>query len=262
MAILKKIANKLRNTYTKSELNLLYLKLLSSGKTQYECPVCKYTGPFVSLKSDVIRRENAQCPKCLSCERHRLQYLVLQELKTKYDFKKMKMLHFAPEKFFMNYFKANVGIYETADLFMKGVDHKVDMTKMVFDDNSYDFIFASHVLEHIVEDSKALSEISRILKPNGIAILPVPVLGDHTVEYGKPNKFETFHVRAPGKDYYQRYINYFHKVDLLSSESFDKKYQLFICEDRMTFSSEKFPDRPRVRGTKHLEIIPICKKIK
>jgi 2-polyprenyl-3-methyl-5-hydroxy-6-metoxy-1,4-benzoquinol methylase len=49
---------------------------------------------------------------------------------------------------------------------------------------SYDAVWCSHVLEHVMNTELALSEIRRILKPNGILFLTVPpfehrVLGGH-----------------------------------------------------------------------------------
>ena len=54
---------------------------------------------------------------------------------------------------------------------MKGVDHTVHWERIPFKDATYDFIFASHVLEHIRGDKKDIQEIRRVLGPNGVAIL-------------------------------------------------------------------------------------------
>lgn len=43
-----------------------------------------------------------------------------------------------------------------------------------FKDNSFDCIFSYHVLEHIQDYCGALSEVKRVLKPNGFFILGVP----------------------------------------------------------------------------------------
>ncbi|MBP0001885.1 MAG: class I SAM-dependent methyltransferase [Cyanobacteria bacterium SID2] len=39
---------------------------------------------------------------------------------------------------------------------------------------SYDAVWCSHVIEHVMDTGRALSEIRRILKPNGLAFLTVP----------------------------------------------------------------------------------------
>jgi SAM-dependent methyltransferase len=49
-----------------------------------------------------------------------------------------------------------------------------DVTDYPAIDNSFDLIFFNHVLEHISDDDKALSETYRILKPGGLVILGTP----------------------------------------------------------------------------------------
>lgn len=41
-------------------------------------------------------------------------------------------------------------------------------------DKSYDFVLASHILEHVVNPLKGLKEITRVLKDDGICILILP----------------------------------------------------------------------------------------
>lgn len=50
----------------------------------------------------------------------------------------------------------------------------MDGTKLLFNDNEFDLVIASDVLEHIEEDSAALLEWYRVLKPNGKLIVMVP----------------------------------------------------------------------------------------
>jgi ubiquinone/menaquinone biosynthesis C-methylase UbiE len=168
------------------------------------------------------------------------------------------MLHFAPEPFFRHLFSLRFGRYETADFAMKGVDHTVDLRQLPFADATYDFVFASHVLEHIPDDDKAISEIRRVLKPNGIAILPVPVIGEKTVEYPGPNPFECDHVRAPGMDYFARYERYFRKVEKICSDSLPEKYQVFVYENRSQWPTAECPLRPAMPGEKHGDVVPVC----
>jgi SAM-dependent methyltransferase len=40
---------------------------------------------------------------------------------------------------------------------------------------TYDFFICSHVLEHVTDDKKALSELFRVLKTGGSGILMVPI---------------------------------------------------------------------------------------
>ena len=168
------------------------------------------------------------------------------------------MLHFAPEPFFREYFSKRFGQYESADLNMRGVDHNVDLQQLPFDSGSYDFIFASHVLEHIPNDEKAILEIHRVLKPNGIAILPVPIVAERTVEYPEPNPHEFYHMRAPGIDYFDKYERHFSRVERFSSDSLPEKYQLYVYEDRSQWPTKECPLRPATPGEKHIDIVPVC----
>jgi ubiquinone/menaquinone biosynthesis C-methylase UbiE len=89
---------------------------------------------------------------------------------------------------------------------------RMDITKIELADNVFDVIYCSHVLEHVVEDRQALREFYRVLKPNGWAILLVPVTVDRTLEdptivspeerlrvYGQDD-----HVRRYGPDFVDR----------------------------------------------------------
>ena len=49
-----------------------------------------------------------------------------------------------------------------------------DAKKLPFKDNTFDFIICSEVLEHIIDYQSALSEINRILKPEGKLVVSVP----------------------------------------------------------------------------------------
>ena len=51
----------------------------------------------------------------------------------------------------------------------------LDITDIKFKDNFFDVIICNHVLEHIIDDRKAMSELFRVLKPKGFAILEVPI---------------------------------------------------------------------------------------
>ena len=85
---------------------------------------------------------------------------------------------------------------------------------MPFEDNFFDFILCNHVLEHIVDDTKAMKELYRVLKRKGTAILQVPInVGrDRTFEDNnittKKERIEKFgqydHVREYGLDYYKK----------------------------------------------------------
>jgi len=232
-------------------------RLINPLKARYCCPVCDYTGPFMSAKDPTGERKDAICPSCSCAERHRLQWLVLEALPERAQFKSMHVLHCAPEGAVEKRLRRIFGKYSSADLLDPNVDHKVDLRNIPFEDSSFDVVFASHVLEHIPEDVLAIKEIRRILRPNGFAILPVPVVNQTTIEYDTPNPAEWGHVRAPGLDYFDRMKPFFSRVRTYVSSEFDEKYQPFLYEDRSQWPSRDFPHRQSTPGLRHDEIVPI-----
>ena len=248
----------LRRVNNKVRLPLPVFRLLNRGKARFTCPVCLYDGPFLDFSSFAGVRRHAKCPSCGALERHRLQYLAATRAFNSVNTTTARMLHFAPEAFLMKLFAARFSKYETADLFMEGVDHRVDIQDLPFEDASYDVVYASHVLEHIRNDRQAVKEIRRVLKPGGIAILPVPIVCDRTIEYPEPNPHEAGHVRAPGLDYFDRYKEFFSTVEVQASDSFPEKHQLFIYEDRTKWPTPECPMRLPMDGPRHSDYIPIC----
>jgi SAM-dependent methyltransferase len=59
---------------------------------------------------------------------------------------------------------------------------KMDITDIDWPDSSFDIVYCSHVLEHVPEDRKAMSEMFRVVKPGGWALIQVPVWKDDTIE--------------------------------------------------------------------------------
>lgn len=122
------------------------------------------------------------CPICGASDRDRLYALYLsQYLKDK----SISFLDIAPFKNFSGFIKSFKDVkYRTADLYMKGVDDKMDITDMsLYADGSFDFVLCSHVLEHVEDDEKALHEIYRILSPGSRGILMVPIQLDLKDDY-------------------------------------------------------------------------------
>lgn len=133
-------------------------------------------------------RKNALCPGTLSLERHRLLWLYL-ERETNIFKKKLNVLHIAPEQVFFKIFKKFENWnYTTCDLNSPLADIKSDICNLPFKNNSYDLILCNHVLEHIPDHNKAISELYRILKKGGILIAQVPI------DFSKEKTFEDFNI--------------------------------------------------------------------
>ena len=118
------------------------------------------------------QRNNVLSPSTLSLERHRLLWLYLQnETNFFTSTEKIKVLHFAPEQEFYKRFKKQANLeYTTTDLLSPLADIKADICNLPFQDNSYDMILCNHVLEHIPDDTKAMQELFRVMKPGGMGI--------------------------------------------------------------------------------------------
>ena len=184
------------------------------------------------------QRNNVLSPSTLSLERHRLLWLYLQNetdffqseldsdspvtqnkrIKLRKDAETssaLKVLHFAPEQEFYKRFKKQTNIeYTTTDLLSPLADVKADICNLPFEDNAYDIIFCNHVLEHIPDDTKAMQELFRVLKPGGMGIFQIPqdlsrasTFTDDTIVDQKERAkiFGQYdHVRVYGRDYFDK----------------------------------------------------------
>jgi SAM-dependent methyltransferase len=199
--------------------------------SQYQCPICgaglrafKPIGESYwrdSEKFGTIHPASAletfnvaafYCPRCDASDRERLTALYLERVFRGLDpGRSYRLIEFAPNEALPKWLKRFSFIaYSSADLYRKTVDERIDLTHMDgYADASVDIILCSHVLEHVPEDRKAMREIRRVLKPDGFAVLLVPLvvgldethedpsidtdalrwkyfgMGDHVRQYGK-----------------------------------------------------------------------------
>jgi SAM-dependent methyltransferase len=250
---MKNLLKKIIPLRQRIKLRYLQIKLMYFFKKgdKYNCPICNSSYlEFAAFNG----RENRMCPNCFSLERHRLLYFYLKN-ETKIFSEKYNVLHFAPEKCLNQVLSKNLNLtYQTADLMTEFIDmievkpkYVMSVTDIKFEDNTFDFIICNHVLEHVPDDKKAISELFRVLKPNGIAILQVPInfsKADTLEElklnseqrnqlYGSPD-----HLRFYGYEDYPRRLNDTgFRVDLsnyvlsqnIERNILDKNEVLYIC---------------------------------
>jgi predicted SAM-dependent methyltransferase len=181
----------------------------------------KYTDPIdgKSFRSFLSygyekQRNNVLSPSTLSLERHRLLWLYLKN-ETDFFSSKLKVLHFAPEQAFYKRFRKLPNVdYITTDLDSPLADVQADICNLPFKDNEFDVILCNHVLEHIPDDTKAMQELYRILKPNGWGVFQIPqdlsrekTFEDHTItdRIERAKIFGQYdHVRVYGRDYFDK----------------------------------------------------------
>lgn len=145
-----------------------------------ECPLCGTRTP--SFLPDHRGRADVQCPCCGSLERHRLIWLYFG-LRTDLFTTPIAMLHFAPEPHISTYLRRQENIsYLSADLAIDAAMTEMDITAIDRPAASFDAIYASHVLEHVDDDRQAMTELRRVLRPGGWALLSVPMWGPVTRE--------------------------------------------------------------------------------
>jgi len=160
------------------------------------CPVCEdkvprflplpafYGEQFAKHGSD-LRIEDGEtcnyqgysCPHCGASDRDRLYALYLKKRLGREPLDHFRMLDIAPAEALSQHIRRQYRLhYRTADLYMPGVDDRVDITRMhCYPDAYFDAFICSHVLEHISDDKAAMSELFRILKPGGWGIAMVPL---------------------------------------------------------------------------------------
>jgi SAM-dependent methyltransferase len=230
--------------YTKYRNSLVYDTIRRRGKvikralalwqylgTNYQCPVCgiglrafrpmwksywrdveKFAPIHPAAAFETLNLAAFTCPRCDAFDRERLIALYLERVFRSFDHGgTYRLIEFAPGDALRKKLKRIPFIaYRCVDLSRKDVDELVDLTAMGgYADNSVDILLCSHVLEHIPDDHKAMREICRILKPDGFAIVLVPLvvgidathedasidtvalrwkyfgMGDHVRQYGK-----------------------------------------------------------------------------
>ncbi len=211
MNFLKATAKKVLGYERGQQLRQWLYRITLFGLARY-CPCCKASlrkfRPF-----GLVPRKEALCPVCRSLERHRLIWLYFSQKTDLLNGKKKRMLHVAPEAQLSQLFNAPEHIdYLSADLMNPSAMVKMDITDIQYPDNTFDVIYCSHVLEHILDDRKAMREFCRVLKDDGWAILQVPITDEATFEdpsVTSPEERERIfgqydHVRRYGPDYEDR----------------------------------------------------------
>jgi SAM-dependent methyltransferase len=213
---------------------------------KYRCPFCRATLrtflPFglnhpLLVQKNVVGgglRPQALCPVCGSLDRERLVYLYLKN-NTDVFKKSLRLLHVAPETRLRAILQKQSNIaYLAADLIPRPGQVAMDITAIPFPDETFEAIICCHVLEHVVEDARALSELYRVLKPGGMAVLQVPMsltltstYEDLTIttEEAREKAFGlTSHVRIYARDYPKRLARAGFQVDVFSWPDHSRKF--------------------------------------
>lgn len=231
----------------------------------YHCPYCGYSsknlGKFGSKTPVIFEKQivgagfrRSRCYNCGSSDRERLVYAFLEEeINFFHVNENAKVLHISPEPHLSKYIRSKKTLeYVGGDLFTEGYSYpefvqNMDITQIAHPNNYFDLIVCNHVLEHIPNDSQAISELYRVLIPGGLAILQVPIslVLEETFEDKSINqpelRTEYFgqydHVRIYGQDYSKRLSNCGFNV---SAVSLSAKYpKLGLNDKELLFIAKK-----------------------
>lgn len=213
-----------------------------SKGNKVHCEICDWHG------TDFFK---GKCPKCNSLPRTRLIPFSLRYFNLVKS--NLNILHIAPNLNEYNYVKntfQNINQYDRLNI--RAVAHinlEQDITKNDIADNTYDLVIVWHVLEHIVDDKKAASEIYRILRPKGKLLMSVPIYPkgnmvtyeDPTIPYidymkvhGHPD-----HCRSCGMDYYERFENVGFSTELLNKYKTEDIKKFGLSKDHVVWCFKK-----------------------
>ena len=137
--------------------------------SNHECVICDFKA------SDWVQLPNNDllCPNCGSLARDRRLWQILKE---QYIKSNIQVLDFSPSRpIYRNWKKEKNVNHIASDLsgdFMADVAY--DITQIVEKENTFDLIICYHILEHVIDDVKAMSELYRVMKPNGTVLIQTP----------------------------------------------------------------------------------------
>ena len=247
------------NIFGKAKWKLRYYCVKSLGKIpgfldgdNYYCNLCGKTSRFfmsygtksavaLSMIGSGVRR-HCECPRCFSHDRFRWIYEVLlrySDILSPERTRFLKIMHIASEPGIKAQIKKKSGSlapmeYLTGDLEQIYSDVKVDVTDMhQFEDDSFDYFIINHVLEHVPDETSAMNEIRRVLKPDGVLFISFPMCLDRKT-YDNPeitspaDRLNAFgqedHVRLYGTDSAERLAQFgFEVKPLIVKEQMSKK---------------------------------------
>lgn len=202
----------------------------------FECVFCKSAEKFQPFGRGFMERPFGLCKFCQSLDRHRFFKIVFDDHLGK-DFGRNKsILHVAPETKVAEMFKEKTSSY-VASVFP--ARNNLCKDEIVLDvtqpDESlfekFDIIFASHILEHIPDDKRALNMMKKMLKPSkeSCLIVMIPQRFDQNTHENDPQvetdadrlKFygQEDHVRYPGADYIDRIKEAGFEIDVFCVQS-------------------------------------------
>ncbi len=203
--------------------NLWNHYLRGAAPPRFLCSCCGAGAhAFVHLGNHQETLWNHACPSCDSRGRHRGLALLLPKLLADRPGVR-RILHFAPEAVLSKVLNEGRRVeYHTTDL--RGPDCDFpgeDIQRLRFRDGEYDLVVCNQVIEHVPDDRAAICEISRIISPDGLAVITVPCdwREARTQEFRRVRPGG--HYRHYGRDFADRLGEAFESVEVFDLHTLD-----------------------------------------
>jgi predicted SAM-dependent methyltransferase len=225
---------------------IVYFLAYKGGNTK--CLICSAKSKkYISIS--FYNSEEIICPRCGALSRSRA---LGEYVKKNFKNQSQKILDFSPHRSLHDFFKSIFENYISSDFENQFFAQKnYDITKINEADQSFDLIICFHVLEHILEDKKAIKELNRVLKNDGHLLIQVPLKKGETYQdnsiISKEGRLKAFgqedHVRIYGED----------SLPLILNESGFTAKPIDIVKE---YNSEE----KKLYGFSENEVIYVCRK--
>lgn len=165
-------------------------------------------------------RRASACPHCHCIDRERLILLYLQNEIDPQQWQDLKVLHIAPEPVLARWLTdQRPKQYVKGDFFSQGYQYSADtvhadVQALKWENEYFDLIICSHVLEHVKDDKKSMRELNRVCRINGRLLVMVPMaldlkvtiegVGTESPEFRKQHFGQFDHLRLYGQDFIDR----------------------------------------------------------
>ncbi len=233
---MKKLYKKIVPLNLRTQIKLIRRKVYGTlflRGDKVECNVCGQTfSQFLPKGNGIVTRKNALCPNCGSLERTRLLKFYLEN-QTNFLEPNKHILHFAPEQGIKNLFKKH-NQYINGDILPENADEVIDATHIQYPNNTFDGIIFSHILGHIPNQQKALSELKRVLKPTGQIILMTILNQKNGKTIEQPNLSPEQKLRLYGESNLER----LHGEEDLEQNLKHAGFNVEIIDYRLSFSNK------------------------
>lgn len=136
---------------------------------KFQCNICgKHLHRFIQLEDG-----DRLCPYCGSISRTRRLYDLIEK---NFLYSGIKVLDFSPSRSLFRLLKSKREIfYDSTDISANFLsDYHYDITALDISNEMYDLVICYHVLEHVIEDSKAIMELYRVTRKGGHCIIQTP----------------------------------------------------------------------------------------